>query len=314
MRPVNSKPRIAILGTGAVGGYFGGLLAGKYSNSKETEIIFITRPATEKVIQEKGLKIIREKDERIVFPDLVSSDPATIGKIDLLICCIKSYDLEESLAPLAPCFSKDTVILPLLNGVDAAPRIKKMFPDADVWKGCVYIVSRLIERGVVKELGSGHSFFFGSSKESEEKLEKYHKIFKNAGINAFLSEDIEHDIWEKFIFISSLASLTSYLDKPLGAILEDPNHLQTLKELMQELLQIASAKGISFPGNIIETRIAKMKTLAYETTSSMHSDFQKGGKTEYESLTKYVVDLGKELNIQTPVYNKILNGLLLKVE
>jgi 2-dehydropantoate 2-reductase len=307
-----NKPRIAILGTGAVGGYFGGLLAGRYFNSKEAEIIFITRAATEKIIKEKGLKIITEKEEKTVYPDLVSSDPAAIGKIDLLICCIKSYDLEESLEPLAPCISKDTVILPLLNGVDAAPRIKKMFPDADVWKGCVYIVSRLIERGVVKELGSGHSFFFGSSHASKDKLEQYQGIFKDAGINAFLSEDIEHTIWEKFIFISSLASLTSYLDKPLGAILEHPEHLQTLKELMKELLKIASAKGIVFPDDIIETRLAKMKTLAYETTSSMHSDFQKGGKTEYRSLTKYVVDLGKELKVNVPVYEKVLSGLTAK--
>jgi 2-dehydropantoate 2-reductase len=184
-----------------------------------------------------------------------------------------------------------------------------MFPDTEVWQGCVYIVSRLLERGVVKEFGSGHSLFFGSDHSSKTKLERYLKIFQDAGINAVLSEDIEHDVWEKFIFISSLASLTSYLDKPLGAILEVPGHLQILKDLMRELLKIAQAKGIHFPDDIIDNRVAKMKTLDYETTSSMHSDFKKGGKTEYRSLTEYVVKLGNELNIETPVYDRILGAL-----
>jgi 2-dehydropantoate 2-reductase len=306
-RPV----KITILGTGAVGGYFGGLLARRYHNNDEVQISFLTRPATEKIIREQGLKLILSEEELIVNPDLVTSDPANIDKIDLLICSVKSYDLEESLKPLATCLSKDTVILPLLNGIDAAPRIKRMFPDTEVWQGCVYIVSRLIERGVVKEFGSGHSFFFGSSNATKDKLEDYLRIFKEAGINAILSEDIEHDVWEKFIFISSLASLTSYLDKPLGAILENQEYLETLKELMRELLKIAAAKGINFPKDIIETRVAKMKKLDYGTTSSMHSDLKKGGRTEYRSLTEYVVKLGNELNIDTPVYDKILEKLIL---
>lgn len=304
-----NTPRIAILGTGAVGGYFGGLLAGKFSGTGKAEIIFIVRPATKEIILKNGLKLITENEERIFFPDLVSSDANEIGKINLLICCIKSYDLEESLLPLKQCITPETIILPLLNGVDAPSRIKKILPDTEVWKGCVYIVSRLIERGVVKELGTGHSFYFGSDTASKHKLNKYNEIFREAGINSFVAENIDHTVWEKFIFISSLASLTSYLDKPLGAILDNQEYLQMLKDLMKELLKIAKAKGITFPDNIIETRIQKMKTLAYETTSSMHSDFKKGGKTEYKSLTEYVVELGKKLKIETPLFSLISEKL-----
>lgn len=314
---MEDKPfSISVLGIGAVGGYFGGLLAEKYFNSGLAEITFITRPNTEKIIKSKGLKIIFPDGEKVVFPDHVASDPATIKKIDLLICCVKSYDLEDSLLSLKHSLTSDTIILPLLNGVDGRERIQKIYPKNEVWDGCVYIVSRLLEPGVVKESGSGHSFFFGSSSSSasKDKLRAYERIFKNASINAVLAEDIEHTIWEKFLFISSLASLTSYLDKPLGEILEKHEYLEMLKSLMKELLEVAKAKNISFPSEIIETRISKMKTLPYETTSSMHSDFLKGGKTEYKSLTKYVVDLGIKLNIQTPVYDKILSGLLLKVK
>ncbi|MCE3280223.1 MAG: 2-dehydropantoate 2-reductase [Bacteroidetes bacterium] len=313
---MNDKPlQISILGIGAVGGYFGGLLAERYFNSKEVEITFITRAHTEKIISKNGLKIIFSDRETVVFPDHVTSDPTTIRRIDLLICCVKSYDLEESLLTLKHSITSDTIILPLLNGIDGPERIKKIFPENVVWEGCVYIVSRLLERGVVKESGSGHSLFFGSnSLTSKDKLRTYEKIFKGASINAVLAEDIEHTTWEKFLFISSLASLTSYLDKPLGAILEKHGYLEMLKTLMKELLEVARAKGISFPSDIIETRIAKMKTLPYETTSSMHSDFIKGGETEYKSLTGYVVKLAEELNIEVPLYKKVLAGLLLKMK
>ncbi|HEX8517657.1 MAG TPA: 2-dehydropantoate 2-reductase [Bacteroidia bacterium] len=314
MKNTNPKLRIAILGTGAVGGYFGGLLAGKYSGSDEAEIIFITRPATEKVIREKGLKIISDKEERIVFPDLVTSEPHKIGRLDLLICCIKSYDLEDSLKPLSGSISANTLILPLLNGVDAGERIKKLFPQNEVLEGCVYIVTRLIEPGVVKETGNTRSLFFGSTKGITENLKKIEAVFKDAGIDASLSGNIRQVVWEKFLFISTLASLTSYLDKPAGAIMADESYRNMLIRLLEELIAVAKAINIHFPENIIESRIATMEKLPYETTSSMHSDFQKGGRTEYLSLTKYVVDLGKKLNIQTPLYEKVLSGLILKTK
>jgi len=310
MQPdLSHKTKIAILGTGAVGGYFGGLLAGRYLNSDEAEIIFITRPATEKIIREKGLKMIMQNEEKIVFPQQVTSDPKSLGKIDLLICCIKSYDLEESLKPLSGSITQQTIILPLLNGVDAKERIEKLFPATEVWDGCVYIVSRLIEPGVIKDSGNIRSLYFGSTSGSSEKLNQFESIFKDAGIDTHLSSTILGTIWEKFLFISPLASLTSYLDLPLGAIIENEDHKKILIQLLSELRSVANAKGIHFPDTIIDSTIAKMERLPYETTSSMHSDFRKGGKTEYRSLTEYVVALGKKLNVATPVYEKIAESL-----
>jgi 2-dehydropantoate 2-reductase len=305
-QPIN----IGILGTGAVGGYFGGLLARKYFNSGEIKIIFITRPHTEKIIKENGLKIILRDEELVVFPSLVSSDPQKINKLDFLICCVKSYDLEESLRPLSHCLTSETVILPLLNGVDAVDRIKRWYPEKEVWNGCVYIVTRLLQPGVIKDSGNIHSLYFGSDSGSKNKLQQFEIILKEAGIDAFLSDNILKTVWEKFLFISPLASLTSYLDLPIGPIIKNEEHKKMLLELINELYDVAKAKDIYFNADIVETTINKMEKLPYETTSSMHSDFQKGGKTEYRSLTEYVVKLGKELNIKTPVYEKILKELI----
>jgi len=306
---MKGKTRIGILGIGGVGGYFGGHLASKYFDSDNIEIIFITRPFTEKIIKEKGLKLITPVNESIIFPALVSSDPNEIGALDYLICCIKSYDLEESLTSLKECINSKTIILPLLNGVDAKERIEKIFPSTEIIDGCVYIVSRLIEPGVVKESGNIHQLYFGTDKVPMSKLKKLEKIFSDASIECYLSDNIEQTIWEKFLFISSIASLTSYLNLSIGEILINEDHKQTLKELISELKLIADHKNIHLPDDISDKTLAKMQKLAYETTSSMHSDFKKGGRTEYLSLTGYVVEQGRLMKIKTPAFANILSTL-----
>ncbi len=302
------KTKIAILGIGAVGGYFGGFLAEKYTSSNTIKIIFIARELSAKIIKEKGLKIITPLAEKVVFPHLISNDPKEIGQIDFLICCVKSYDLAESLIPLKKCIHEHTVILPLLNGVDAKDIILSILPKANVWDGCVYIISRLIEPGVIFEGGKIHSLYFGSA-SVDKKLKQFESILLDAEIDCHLSENILQTIWEKFIFISVVASLTSYLDQPIGPILENEAHRKLAHILLLEIKAVANAHQIELATNIIEKTITTMERIPYETKSSMHSDFKKGGKTEYGSLTEYVVKLGKEMKVDTPEYEKILEAL-----
>ncbi len=305
---MSKKTKIGILGIGAVGGYFGGLLAEKYFNSEKIEIIFIARENSSKIIKEKGLKIITPSEEKIVFPHLVSHNAEDVGQLDYLICCVKSYDLEESLVQIKNCIHQNTIILPLLNGVNAKEIIHSFLPSATVWDGCVYIISRLTEPGVVSEGGKIHSFYFGSE-NTDERLNEFYSILINAGIDIHLSENISQTIWEKFVFISVVATLTSYLNLPIGPILENEDHRKLAHKLLLEITAVAKAKKIDLPNTIIEKTFATMERMPFETTSSMHSDFKNGKKTEYHSLTEYVVKLGKELNIKTPEYEIILEAL-----
>ncbi len=302
---MSEKTKIAVLGIGAVGGYFGGLLAERYLNSNEIEIIFVARKRSIKIIKEKGLKIITPEQEKIVFPNLVTDNPKEIGKIDYLICSVKSYDLEESIIALKDCIHSETVILPLLNGVDAKDIIYSALPNAKIWDGCVYIISRLTEPGVIHEGGKIHSLYFGSEK-NDERLKQFNNVLLNAGIDARLSENITLTVWEKFIFISVVASLTSYLNMSIGPILENENHRKLAVKLLTEIKSVAEAKKIVLPTDIIEKTLGMMERMPYETTSSMHSDFLKGSKTEYRSLTEYVVKCGEKLSVATPEYEKIL--------
>ncbi len=304
--------RVAILGLGGVGGYFGAKLAGHYSTSNNVQVIFLARGENEKIIRSNGLKLITPQGDQIVSPSLVSSNPAEIGFVDLLICCVKSYDLETSILSLKPCINDSTIILPLLNGVDASERIKNIFRDTQVWQGCAYLISRLIAPGVVRQTGGLSSLHFGSENSDKEGLHYCETLFMSAGIDAHLSDNITRTMWEKFLFISTIATVTSSLDLCIGDILTNPQHKELLTNLLTELKAMADAKKIPLPQNIVQATMDKFATLPYESTSSMHSDFQKGGRTEVDSLTGYVARLGKELHIATPYYDLMLDDLLNK--
>jgi 2-dehydropantoate 2-reductase len=303
------KTRIGILGLGGVGGYFGGLLAKEYTKSNTVEIIFIARGETQKNITESGLKIITDEGETIVFPNLASDNPETIGKLDYLICATKTYDIESSLESYKNCITPNTVILPLYNGVDATERISKLFPENIVLQGCVYIVSMIVAPGVIKKIGPYEKLFFGSKSTPNSKATKLQSIFEKAKIESYLVENIEETVWEKFIFISALASATSYLNQNIGQILSNPESKQIYVSLLDEIALVASAKGLKMPNNIVEETIIKLEKSPQEATSSMHRDFLANHKTELASLTEFVVKEGIKYGVSTPVYKMVLSKL-----
>lgn len=302
------KTRIGVLGLGGVGGYFGGLLAGKYNNSQNVEVIFIARPETEKVIKEQGLKLITPEKEQVVYPDLIASAINSIGTLDVLIVAVKSYDLITSVINIAPSIDKNTIILPLLNGVDAKDKISKVYPDNLVLDGCVFVISKIIERGVIERIAGKGVLYFGATKENE-RLKALHHIFLEAGINAKYASNILEVVWGKYLFIASLASLTSYLDITTGQIFENEKHKDLLIQLLEEFQAVANAKQIPLSKTIIEETVQKIEALPYETTTSMQRDFQQNRKTEYKSLTKHIVDLGNESEVEVPTFELILKEL-----
>ena len=304
------KTKIGILGLGGVGGYFGGLLAKTYFKSDEVEIIFIARGETQKAIAENGLKVITDDLETVVYPKLVSNNPDEIGKLDYLICATKTYDIEESLLSLKKCITLKTVVLPLYNGVDAPERIKKIFPENEVLQGCVYIISMIISPGTIRKIGFYEKLFFGSKTIPISKLEELQLIFKNAKIESYLVENIEETVWEKFIFISALASATSYLNQNIGEILINKESKEIYVALLYEIEAVAKAKGLQLPTDIVDQTIIKLEKSPKNATSSMNRDLLAGNKTEVTSLTQFVVNEGLKYGVKTPLYEKIANVLL----
>jgi 2-dehydropantoate 2-reductase len=303
------KTRIGILGMGGVGGYFGGLLAKAYSESDSVEIIFIARGETQKVIAQNGLKIIQDESEMTVFPSIVSDDPKIIGKLDYLICATKTYDIEESLLSIKKNITKNTIILPLYNGVDAPERISALFPDNEVLQGCVYIVSMIVSSGVIKKMGTYEKLFFGSAAAPIASLNKLQSIFEKASIESYLVDNIEETVWEKFIFISALASTTSFLNQNIGEILDSQSSREVYVSLLNEITMIAAVKGLNLPADIIMQTILKLEKTPHDATSSMHRDLMAGRKIELFSLTEFVVNEGLKYEIETPIYQMVLDKL-----
>lgn len=302
------KIKIVIAGIGGVGGYFGGLLAQKYKNSDAVDICFLARGEHLRKIREKGLEVIHGQNEFIARPALATDNATEIGIADYILICTKSYDLDATIEQLKPCIAENTILLPLLNGVESVERIKRILPEALVLEGCVYIVSSVKEAGVIENSGINQKLFFGSGKATNDRLQWLEKIMLDAGIEATLSDSILTIVWEKFIFIASIATATSYFNCTIGKLLEENE--ETLVQLIEEVKLIAAAKGISVKPDITVYIVNYNKLLPYDATSSMHRDYQNlKQKTEVETLTGYVVRAGQELNIETPAFTKTYNFL-----
>ena len=273
---------------------------------------FVARGEHLKQIKENGLKVITETDEFIAKPKLATDNITEIGIADYIILCTKSYDLEQSMQQLKPCIDKNTVILPLLNGADISERIQALLPGIEVWKGCVYIVGRLNEPGVVESSGGVHDLFFGMENVINARLILMEKLMLDAGIKAVRSEKINKLIWRKFIFISTTASLTSYFNVGFRDLLTDEKRKEITIQFLQEIIEVAKAEGIVYNENIMETIVGHIERLPFETTSSMHSDYKANRKTELNTLTKVVIDLGSKHGIPTPIYTQVYETLSAK--
>src|SRR5579863_106864 len=187
---MQTKTKIAVLGIGGVGGYFGGVLARQYEKSGTIDIIFIARGENKTIIERSGLNVQTPEETFVAHPKLTSSDPSEIGTLDYLICCTKTYDLEQSIRQYLPCITNETVLLSLLNGVEGAAMIKQICPENEVLDGGVYIISSQVAPGMIKTTSKFAKVFFGTSGQKTSRGVMLAKILIKAGIDASLSKDI----------------------------------------------------------------------------------------------------------------------------
>ncbi len=303
------KTKILVAGIGGIGGFFGGLLAKRYQDDPSTDIYFLARGEHLAAIQAHGLKVEHGPDSFLAHPTMATDDPKQIGVVDYILICSKSYDIDELAHQLAPCIDKNTVILPAQNGVDAYPRIAKLYPNSFVLQGCAYIIASIKAPGIVQNTGNIQKLFFGSNLVQDSQSLALEQILQSAGIDAYSCDDIQSIVWEKFAFISPLATATTYFNMNIGDVLT--YHKAELLQLISEIVQIAQAIRISQAEDLEKSTIEKILKMPATANSSMHRDFYSGsGKSELNSLTKYVVDKGLELGIETPGFEEMLKGMM----
>lgn len=301
-----AKTKILVVGIGGVGGYFGGLLAKHYQQSEEVEIYFLSRGKHLVQIQSKGLKVIDDQDEFVAHPHLTSDNGSSFETVDFVLLCTKTYHLEETLHQIRPCIKEKTVIIPLQNGVNNREIILQSMDSNLVTLGCIYLVSRLEAPGSIVKKGKVASLYFGLDKVSDHRLNHLQQLLLAAGIQSELTEAISKITWEKFIFLSSIATATTYFDANVHEVINDTKKLDLLKLLIQEVTQIALSKNIVIEKDQSQRVLNLLSSLPPGATTSMHSDFSNNkGNTELESLTGYVVHEGQERNISVPTFQKM---------
>lgn len=304
------KIKILIAGIGGVGGYFGGLLAKEYENSDTVEINFLSRGENLNKIKNEGLTVFEDKAKFIARPNLVSNSAEDFGGVDYVFLCTKTYSLKGIMEQITPCIRENTVIIPLQNGVNNREIISAKFKSNLVTEGCVYIVSRLEKPGIIVKKGQAGTLSFGVENTTDKRLDNLQKIMLNAGIKSELTPQIQKIIWEKFTFLSAIATATTYFNANIYEILNDNLKCNALKLLIDEVIQLAHSKKVKIRKNQSVQIIKMLKSLPPESTTSMHSDYlNKKVKTELETLTGYVVEEGKKYNVATKTFEKMYNEI-----
>jgi 2-dehydropantoate 2-reductase len=300
--------KILIAGIGGVGGYFGGRLAKQYEHHPEIDIYFLARGEHLQKIREEGLKVVKGDQTFIAHPKIASANPLEFGEMDVILFCTKGYDLESTARMLKPCVTNQTIIIPLLNGVDAPERIQKILP-CHVTEGCVYIISRKTAAGIVENASNIQKMFFGIESKTDDRLVQLEKIFREANIEATATERIRKVCWEKFIFISPLATATSFYNaSTIGGVREE--HADLLLQLIHEVHALARAKHIGLDEDIIEKTLVQINGIPFEYTTSMQRDtMAHPTMSEVDSLTKYVVVESEKVGLIASNYALMCRGL-----
>jgi len=301
--------KIAIVGIGGVGGYYGGNLALKYAASEDHQIFFIARGEHLDKIKKDGLKVKTKEVEFTAVPTLATDNPKELGSLDLIFFCVKGYDLEASARMITGNLHDRSVTIPLLNGVDNAERLTSVLDKGIVINGCVYISSHIVQPGMIEQIGGSCKLIFGPETGPVDPYRKIEALLTTAGINAVLSQNIAVDAWSKYLFVGPLGSITSMVDKSLGEIMENENHRTLLEGMMREVASVAEARNIPLPDNIVQQSLDIALNFPYETRTSIQLDFEKGSRTELDTFTGYLVRAGKSTGIATPLHDKIYSEL-----
>lgn len=296
---------IVVVGAGGVGGYFGGKLA-----QAGFDVAFVVRGKTLQAIKNQGLKVKSVNGDFVVHPK-TTNDIATLKHPDLVILTVKSWQIEAIAKELKHVITKNTMVLPIQNGADNADRLRNILPHENVLAGLCKIVSKIETPGVINHFAFEPEIVFGEyDSELTSRVKKVKAAFEKAGFNSTISENIQLDIWKKFLFITTISGIGAITRAVYGDIREDDELRQIMYQTANEIVAVANAKGIKLTNNDIEFTLKIIDGFHHDTTASMQRDLMAGRPSELENFNGYIVKQGKELHITTPVNAFIYHCLL----
>ena len=293
--------RIAIFGTGGVGGYFGGRLA-----QAGEDVTFIARGEHLRAIQTKGLTVDSLNGDFVIDPAKATEDVDEVGAVDLVIVGVKAWQVPEAARAMKRMVGSKTTVLPLQNGVDAVGQLTAALGTDHVIGGLCKIVSFVVGPGHIRHAGFAPSVVIGElDNQRTDRIVEIEGVFNDAGIKTEIAADIHVALWMKFLFISSFSGVGAIANAPAGILRTNPELRAQMLQAMEEIYALAHARNIQLPWNSIETVMAGVNALPEDATSSMQRDIAAGKPSELESQNGAVVRMARESLVEVPTHEFI---------
>jgi len=298
--------KIAIMGSGGIGGYFGGRLA-----AAGQDVTFIARGEHLKAIQVNGLKIESEHHgDALINPAQATDDPSSVGPVDFIIFGVKLWATAAAAEAIKPMIGPDTKVVSFQNGVEFNDTIGNIIGKGHMVGGIAQCSTTIAGPGVIKQLASMQRIVMGElAGGTSDSIDTFVEALKAVNVVAESSENIQKEIWLKFIFLASLAATTTLTRQGIGAIREDEHMQPFLMDCMREIVAVGRAKGIDLDEDQPEKTFGFIKTLPEAMVASTLHDLNKGIKIEMPWLSGAVYSLGKEVGVDTPVHRTVFAGL-----
>jgi 2-dehydropantoate 2-reductase len=296
--------RIAIMGSGGLGAYFGvRLLQGG------ADVHFVARGKHLQAMRQNGLRV--EGPEPLHAPKIhATDDPREIGVVDVVMLCVKLWDTEQAIEQIRPMVGPDTAIVSFQNGVLKDDYLRAAFDARQLMGGVGYVATTIESPGVIRQTGPMQRLLFGEFDGSRSpRGQALLDACLAGGIKAELSSDIARDIWEKYVFLVALSGTTTTIRKPIGPIRSNPQTRAFLHDVMREVVAVARAHGVAVPADYADVRMKFADELPADMTASMHHDLERGNRLEVRWLSGGVVELGQAKGVPTPM-NRAISDIL----
>lgn len=299
--------RIAVFGTGGVGGYFGGRLA-----QAGEEVIFIARGEHLRAMREHGLRVDSIKGDFVLQPVQATDNPAEVGPVDAILVGVKAWDVPQAAQLMRPMVGPETFVVPLENGVEAPDQLAEVLGREHVLGGLCKIISAIVAPGHIRHAGIDPYIAFGElDGRKSERAERLRQAFARAiGVIAEIPDDIQVAMWEKFVFIAAISGVGAVTRAPAGVIRSLPETRQMLEQAMREILAVARARGVALSDEVVSQTMAFIDAMPAGGTASMQRDIIAGRPSELDYQNGTVARLGRELGVPTPVNAFIYASLL----
>jgi 2-dehydropantoate 2-reductase len=303
--------KIAMMGSGGVGGFFGGRLA-----HAGYDVSFVARGAHLAAMRERGLLIESQAHGDIHVPRVrATDDPASIGTVDLVIFSVKLWDTESAIRQMRPLMRAGTGVLSLQNGVVKDDILRRELGDAPVMGGVCYVGTTISRPGVILQTGPMQRVVIGEyNGKASERARLLHEALLKSGVDAELSGDVRRAIWEKYVFLVGLSAVTSAMRKTIGPIRKNPRTRAFLHDVMREVVAVGRALGVALPADYADSCLAHADRLPADMAASMAHDLQRGNRLEVEWLSGGVVQLGAAAGVPTPANRAVWDILALYAE